>query len=690
MHRTRKRLITLVAIVTLALTTTTVSALSSHIVIPERVVADPTETVPTPAPRSVMEIKPYLPQSLRKAAETYPAQYDLRELGLVTSVKDQGDWGTCWAFGALSSAESNLIKNGYEPSSINLSEAHLVYYYYNRQNDPLGNTAGDKVIVPKTDEDGNPTDIRKLGGDDKMTLLALSGWTGPVSESLLPYASLSNLPSLRPDASYDNRAILKSAYILSDDPSELKAALMKYGAVNGAYHQDERYSSQDTNAYYCGRSLPANHEISVVGWDDDYSRDHFDGADKPSRDGAWIIKNSWGTGIHENGYFYLSYEDDSFCDLVAYDYLPAGTYDHNYHYDGTPGDIYFDKISPGIKASNIYEVKGNPGGKEALNAVSFVCYTPGTQYSIQVYKDLEKKTNPESGTALLTTPITRTVAGAGVTTAQLPEGPVLTQGTTYSMVITITATPSTQSTLGIEHSIPAQSGMGFQAAVAPNQSFLYEDGTWIDLARETEACLRIKGFTSDIGNSGDDTPPTAPGAVSVSASSNNYNSVTLSWNDIQASGYDIYRSSTEDGIYKKCGESTDSTAHVDTRLVTGTVYYYKVKAYIEAEGQKTYGPFSAIVSASPKLTKPTITLKSGKGKVTVVWTKTAGATGYQVYRSTSKSKPFSRVKSTAARSFTNTGLSNKKAYYYKVRAYKKSNGRSVFGGYSSIKGTKTK
>ena len=39
----------------------------------------------------------------------FPEKYDLRDHGLVTDVKFQNPWGTCWAFGAVGSLESNAL-----------------------------------------------------------------------------------------------------------------------------------------------------------------------------------------------------------------------------------------------------------------------------------------------------------------------------------------------------------------------------------------------------------------------------------------------------------------------------------------------------------------------------------------------------------------------------------------------------
>lgn len=92
--------------------------------------------------------------------------------------------------------------------------------------------------------------------------------------------------------------------------------------------------------------------------------------------------------------------------------------------------------------------------------------------------------------------------------------------------------------------------------------------------------------------------------------------------------------------------------------------------------------------------KPSVTLKAGKKQVKVTWKKVSGAAGYEIYRSTKKTKGFKMIKTiTSGKTlkYTNKKLKGKKAYYYKVRAYKKDfNGKKVYGSYSTVKKATTK
>lgn len=188
---------------------------------------------------------------------------------------------------------------------------------------------------------------------------------------------------------------------------------------------------------------------------------------------------------------------------------------------------------------------------------------------------------------------------------------------------------------------------------------------------------------------------TPASAASVKASARSYNSVSLSWNAVAgAKGYEIWRATSKNGTYKKIVSSTDKTSYISTSLATGTTYYYIVKAYGEADGIRIYAADSAKKSAKPVLSAPAkLTLKKGTKKATVKWSKTAGANGYKIYRSTKKKSGYKCVKTVTKGStvkYTNTGLKKGKTYYYKVKAYRTVAGSKVYSGYTTVKSVKVK
>ena len=96
----------------------------------------------------------------------------------------------------------------------------------------------------------------------------------------------------------------------------IKNHIVNYGAISAvtAGNEIQYYSNQDnlgaSEAYFCNdESAIRDHAVTIVGWDDNYSRDNFKGAAKPKDNGAYICLNSYGTGSFKNGYLYISYED---------------------------------------------------------------------------------------------------------------------------------------------------------------------------------------------------------------------------------------------------------------------------------------------------------------------------------------------------------------------------------------------
>ncbi len=179
-----------------------------------------------------------------------------------------------------------------------------------------------------------------------------------------------------------------------------------------------------------------------------------------------------------------------------------------------------------------------------------------------------------------------------------------------------------------------------------------------------------------------------PGAAkAVSAS---YNSIKITWTAVaDATGYYVYRSATKDGTYTYLKSSTSASV-TDTSLKTGTMYYYKVKAYKTVGGTKYNSAYSAIVSAKPVPATPGsfTAAKASSTSIKLTWKAVSGASGYCVYRATSSTGTFTYVKSTTSLSFTNTGLTKNKTYYYKIRAYRTVNNTKVYGAYTAIKSAK--
>jgi Lyzozyme M1 (1,4-beta-N-acetylmuramidase) len=180
--------------------------------------------------------------------------------------------------------------------------------------------------------------------------------------------------------------------------------------------------------------------------------------------------------------------------------------------------------------------------------------------------------------------------------------------------------------------------------------------------------------------------PAVPASVKAAASA--YDSIAISWNGVAgASGYRIYAATSKSGAYSLI-KTTTSKSYINTKLATGTAYYYKVRAFRTVGSTKVFGTYTAVVSAKPVLSMPAEVnpVSTLEGVVSLNWGKTAGADGYQVYSSPSPSGAFTLLAEVAEAGSTYTSLKSGISWYYKVRAFKISGSTKVYSAYSSIAG----
>lgn len=432
-------------------------------------------------------------ESGERARGGLSSAYDSRDKGWVTPVKNQNPWGMCWAFASTACAETSLISKGLaDASSIDLSELHLGYFCYHPQPDPLGNTAKDTVLL------NSGSSYMNLGGTTMRSVFSASNWFGFAEESTAPYPNTDEHPeNLDPALAYRDVAHLKNAFQLSpSDTSAIKSLLMEHGAAAIPMFFDVNCYNIET-ASYCTKLTSTNHDVAVVGWDDSYSAMNFKEECRPSSDGAWLAKNSWGEDFGDQGYFWISYEDASICEFVFLDVEKTDIYDHNYHYDGCPGDVFL-KVSGDFSLSAVYQAGASETQAEALEAVGITSEGTQVDYSLQVYKDIQDVQNPESGVPVLEIPQTGTLRYSGYNTIPLNQKIPLMNDTTFSVVIHLKK--GSNQKFGCWMDKAHQSGeVSFMSSQDPGQTYLYLNGRWLDTALEKEPWTpRLKAFTSDI------------------------------------------------------------------------------------------------------------------------------------------------------------------------------------------------
>ena len=406
-----------------------------------------------------------------------PSKYDLRDEGLVTYAKDQGSSGACWAFSTIAALESYLLK--YENVSYDISENNLK------------NLMNYKGI--------NGTDWPE-GGNYQMALAYFLRWDGPVDESDDYFSYYSTIPN------YDVEAIkhvqdamfvpIRLGYL---DNDQIKSAIMKYGAVYASVYG----TSMIKNVYNSVAEIP-NHAVAIVGWDDNYPANRFLGT-KPPANGAFIIKNSWGTSYGDKGFGYVSYYDKTFAgfsldslSVMAFTNVEDITnYKDIYQYD-ILGNT-FESLGYGDStvwfANQFNAISDNP-----LSAFGLYTYGKST-YLADIYVNGNLKYSQEGN-----------IGYAGYHTIKLNELVNLTMGDTFRINIRLT-TPESLFPVAIES---LRNGYSSKATSGPNQSFISPDGiNWFDIGNDFElakisGCLYnktieqanvcLKAYTENVGN----------------------------------------------------------------------------------------------------------------------------------------------------------------------------------------------
>ncbi len=353
-----------------------------------------------------------------------PSSFDPRKEcpEIIPPVRNQGHYGTCWAHAIMAAAEFNLLKNHvvpqYNNQTLDLSERVFNHIAFNQDKypddyDPLHNSVGEYTISSMSYDRPSYYDD---GGTPYLSGSVLQRWLGVVPEmdpegNINPDTYYKGIPKsgiddidvkyISPKGGNILAHMENMVYLDKEYRDDIKKYIIKDGALDCAYNADDGYIGSDKKSFYCyDEDTGANHEVALIGWDDDYDRKNFNSNEDeiPKHNGAWLLRNSWDSDWAEDGYFWMSYEDRSLIDITAVEMAHEDDYDNNYYYAGADGWVIpFDSD---IRAATVFKVKEEGGDRQQLRAVSIAFKSYEIDYDVKVYKgsyeDLVK--NPDRGT----------------------------------------------------------------------------------------------------------------------------------------------------------------------------------------------------------------------------------------------------------------------------------------------------
>ena len=389
-----------------------------------------------------------------------PTRFDMREKGRVSKVRNQGSYGTCWAFAATSALESSLYpeeENLFSVDHMSMSNSYNVNQYD--------------------------------GGEYTIGMAYLAAWQGPVYEKDDPYGDGKTNGSLTAVKHVQEMQIIDGK-----NYEGIKEAVFQYGGVQSSLYSTIRSSqgssefyNKDTSAYcYIGTEKP-NHDVVIIGWDDNYPASNFN--TPLEGDGAFICQNSWGEDFGEGGIFYVSYYDTNIgTHNVVYTRVDeTDNYDHIYQSDlcGWVGKMGYDNEE--IYGANVFTAEGD----EDVAAASFYATGADTSYELYLVHDFEDEKSLDDRIKVAE----GSCKQAGYYTVDFKTPMQVKAGERYAIVLYI-KTPGAAHPMAIEYdsgeasldTVNLEDGEGYIS---------YNGRTFVNVKEKQDCNLCIKAFTRD-------------------------------------------------------------------------------------------------------------------------------------------------------------------------------------------------
>jgi C1A family cysteine protease/transcriptional regulator CtsR len=611
-----------------------------------------------------------IPVQTAATSAALPSSFDWRGQGKVTPVKNQNPCGTCWIFGTTSVLESAIligenISYDFSEQSVALCVDRSWVYLYDNSDEPCGLVVGH-------------------GGGNSLKASEVFIKKGAVLESCNSYnpSGLQCDGACVCDSCTPVKVVNGYRYVTGDKSQTglIKEAVYNQGPVTMVFYYDgaHQYTSLTYGTVYdCATCAGANHLVSIIGWDDSVPHFETPGA------GAWLVKNSWGTGWGNNGYFWLAYNSSCMTEIAYLNYKDYSPNEKLYYWDEASMVNAVGYSASSAWMANIFTSTQNG----SLTHVDFWTTSNNALYAIYVYLD----GNIYDGLQNLATSQSGTCQECGYYSIPLTSPVSLTSGQAFTIAVKMT-TPGFNGPIPVEEVIagfcepPIQTGVSYCR---------YGDAdAWYDLGTSGwNACLRARVTT---------TPPitvTSPNGGEAWAAGSTQ---TIRWTYTGNPGAYVKIELFKGGGLSRTiissrtigtGGSGSYSWAIPSTQASGTDYRVKITSTTNAAYTDTSNADFTIIGPPP----PAPTLKSPASASTVSnltprleWNASSGAVSYGIQVSTSSS--FSNL------IVNETGITN--LYYdiapgllkWNTTYYWRVNARDSFGstsGWSSYRYFKT-
>jgi parallel beta-helix repeat protein len=438
------------------------------------------------------------PDQQLSSAGFAPTTYDLRDVdgtNYVTPVKSQTG-GTCWTHGAMAAIEGNLLMTGSwnnteMGSEPNLAEYHLDWWNgFNQHNND-----------DRDPPDGGGLEVHQ-GGDYRVTSAYTSRGEGAIfsldandatEKDDVWYGS----PPTRQDQDYAKYYVRDIEWYIAgadlDNIDTIKQAVIDHGVVGTCLFWGGGFYSGTTDTHYqpATDQRDPNHAVAIIGWDDDK-------VTQAPLPGAWLIKNSWGTGWSEDGLFWISYWDkhcgqEPEMGAISFQGVEPMRYDNVYFHDYHG---WRDTQSNVSQAFNAFTATGG----QFLESVNFYTAVDDVDYIIRVY---DTYSGGELSDELAT--LSGTIDHTGLHTVDLTSPIELGEGQDFYLYLELSdggqpfdRTSEVPVLLG-EESETASSLTIVDSISSPGESFYWNGDSWLDFHDlEETGNFCIKGLATNL------------------------------------------------------------------------------------------------------------------------------------------------------------------------------------------------